>query len=399
MVLCLMIDCGKNTQRDHEVKFFRVPVVVKHQGEEVEELSSERRRKWIAAINRQDLTEKKLENDRVCSLHFINGEAAASWDRFNVDWVPTRQLGYSKSGPEEAQKVSQETVNAWAARARARRKRLNDQQEREASEKRKKLNEPGKPVSAIAFLAEDVAVVEQESVSLELEAFEQSAPCVGSGEENENVGTTTKESCIASVQTDEYNYMFNCSHDFTQTFEQAEFENDDERVRFYTGLPTFEILMVTFNHVAPHVSRRSMNLSKFQEFIMTLKKLRLNVPFKDLAYRFKNIHVSTVSRTFSAWMLAMDKRLSPMIKWPEREALWSSMPQSFQYSFGKKTTVIIDCFEVFMDRPSNLLARAQTFSSYKHHNTVKILIGITPQGTIYFTSEVWGGRTSHQVFD
>ena len=63
------------------------------------------------------------------------------------------------------------------------------------------------------------------------------------------------------------------------------------------------------------------------------------------------------------------------------------MPQCFQYSFGKKVTVIIDCFEVFIDRPTNLMARAQTFSNYKHHNTAKILIGITPQGTISFVSE------------
>ena len=60
----------------------------------------------------------------------------------------------------------------------------------------------------------------------------------------------------------------------------------------------------------------------------------------------------------------------------------------------KKVTVIIDCFEVFIDRPTNLMARAQTFSNYKHHNTAKILIGITPQGTISFVSEAWGGRTS-----
>lgn len=66
----------------------------------------------------------------------------------------------------------------------------------------------------------------------------------------------------------------------------------------------------------------------------------------------------------------------------------------FQYTFGKKVTVVIDCFEVFIERPSNLLARAQTFSSYKHHNTIKVLIGITPQGTISFVSQAWGGRTS-----
>ena len=55
---------------------------------------------------------------------------------------------------------------------------------------------------------------------------------------------------------------------------------------------------------------------------------------------------------------------------------------------------MIDCFEVFIEKPTNLLARDQTFSSYKHHNTIKVLIGINPQGTISFISEAWGGRTS-----
>ena len=90
----------------------------------------------------------------------------------------------------------------------------------------------------------------------------------------------------------------------------------------------------------------------------------------------------------------MDTRLSPLIHWPERAELWSTMPECFQYSFGKRITVIIDCFEIFIEKPSNLLAQAQTFSSYKHHNTIKVLIGITPQGTISFVSHAWGGRTS-----
>ena len=69
------------------------------------------------------------------------------------------------------------------------------------------------------------------------------------------------------------------------------------------------------------------------------------------------------------------------------------MPMVFRKHYPSYV-VIIDCFEIFLDRPTNLLALAQTFSSYKHHNTVKYLIGITPQGTVSFISEGWGGRTS-----
>ena len=56
--------------------------------------------------------------------------------------------------------------------------------------------------------------------------------------------------------------------------------------------------------------------------------------------------------------------------------------------------VIIDCFEIFVDRPSDLLARAHTYSTYKHHNTVKYLIGVAPQGSVSFISDGWGGRAS-----
>ena len=43
----------------------------------------------------------------------------------------------------------------------------------------------------------------------------------------------------------------------------------------------------------------------------------------------------------------------------------------------------------------SLTARAQTWSNYKKHNTVKYLIGITPQGSILFISKGWGGRVSN----
>ena len=138
------------------------------------------------------------------------------------------------------------------------------------------------------------------------------------------------------------------------------------------------------------ITRKTLSLDRFQDFVIVLMKLRLNMPLQDLAYRFQVSH-STVSRIFSSWLVIMDTRLFPLIAWPEREQLWRTMPQCFMHSFGKKVTVVIDCFEVFIEKPTNLLARAQTFSSYKHHNTIKLLIGITPQGTVSYVSEAWGG--------
>ena len=39
-------------------------------------------------------------------------------------------------------------------------------------------------------------------------------------------------------------------------------------------------------------------------------------------------------------------------------------------------------------------AQSQTWSDYKHHNTWKALIGISPTGAITFVSKLWSGRAS-----
>ena len=90
----------------------------------------------------------------------------------------------------------------------------------------------------------------------------------------------------------------------------------------------------------------------------------------------------------------MDLRLQDLIIWPDRDVLQKTMPVCFQASFGKKVAVIIDRFEKFIDRPSNLSAHASTCSNYKHHNTAKVLLEISPQGVVSFVSECWGGRVS-----
>lgn len=70
------------------------------------------------------------------------------------------------------------------------------------------------------------------------------------------------------------------------------------------------------------------------------------------------------------------------------------MPVCFKENFGNRVAVIIDCFEIYTETPSGMLNAARCWSNYKHHQTVKFLIGITPQGTISYISEALGGRTS-----
>ena len=79
----------------------------------------------------------------------------------------------------------------------------------------------------------------------------------------------------------------------------------------------------------------------------------------------------------------MYTRLQPTMQWPFREAVVKTMPSEFKRYF-KRCICIIDCLEVFCEHPSDLMARAQTFSNYKHHNTVKFLNSVTPQGVILF---------------
>ena len=156
MVLCAIFGCGTRTVRDKGVYMARIPSVVTNQGDEIRILSEERRKKWISAISRKDLTDSILEHGRVCGRHFISGKAAKLWDRYDPDWIPTQNLGHNKCDATEKLQADLEAAGKQDERVRDHEmKRVaaeNEKQLREEIEaKRQKIGEPGEKVSNISF--------------------------------------------------------------------------------------------------------------------------------------------------------------------------------------------------------------------------------------------------------
>lgn len=151
--------------------------------------------------------------------------------------------------------------------------------------------------------------------------------------------------------------------------------------------------MGVLTQLLPCQQQTARKLSPFQMLLSTLMRLRLNLPIQHIASLF-SVDRNTASTTFRETIGTMFRHLKPVVHWPDRHCLQATMPHQFVEAFGNRVSVIVDCFEIRMERASNLKARAQIFSHYKQHHTLKYQIGITPRGSISFISKGWGGHVS-----
>lgn len=261
-----------------------------------------------------------------------------TWD---IDWSPTLFLGHEKLSQDKIQKV-QEKHNRYRALKRKR----------------------------------------EEAASLE-----------GSRDEETEMETVPlqqpdqEKSCSTDVET-QTDHTGELPNDF---FDQEYFTNDDDKIRYYTGLPNKDILESVFGLVVPFPGTKQEYY--WRSFIVTLMRLRLATGYQDLSYRL-GVSLSTLARRFQEMLDMMAVRLDFLIFWPDREELRKTMPLCFRATYGTKVVAIMDCYEVKIEKPSNLLAKGSTWSQYKHANTVKVLIAVAPQGATTFVSECWGGRVS-----
>lgn len=72
------------------------------------------------------------------------------------------------------------------------------------------------------------------------------------------------------------------------------------------------------------------------------------------------------------------------------------MPVNFAEKFPS-TRVILDAAEIPIQKPSDVNSQSVTWSNYKHRNTIKAMIGVTPSGAVSYVSDAYGGSASDRM--
>ncbi|XP_021369784.1 uncharacterized protein LOC110460901 [Mizuhopecten yessoensis] len=173
------------------------------------------------------------------------------------------------------------------------------------------------------------------------------------------------------------------------------FRDNPKAINYYTGFTDFNHFMFFFNCLGPAATdliHQFTSLSPHDQFFLTMMKLRQAKEDFELSMMFE-ISESSVSKIIVTWINFMYFQLKELSIWPSRSTVSDHMPQDFGKKF-KNTRVILDATEVPIHKPSNVNAQSCTWSSYKHKNTVKTMIGCTPRGAVSYVSPAYGGSTS-----
>jgi hypothetical protein len=103
---------------------------------------------------------------------------------------------------------------------------------------------------------------------------------------------------------------------------------------------------------------------------------------------------STASRWYTTWVQVLTLVLHRMFPQPDIDLIKKVSPPKFVKQFRGRLVGIIDCTECRMQTSSEKQAQRATWSEYKHNNTVKYLVVISPAGATIYVSPAFPGRIS-----
>ncbi|XP_057195611.1 uncharacterized protein LOC130557658 isoform X3 [Triplophysa rosa] len=370
---CCAVGCLNRNRRKDGLHFYRIPSSRKP-------FEAKRRSLWLQAIKRTDWTDEIIGNSRLCSAHFISGKA--SMDPESPDFVPSL-FTYSKQSQcmeartklhrfNRKRKWAESICKSSLADTSNRLRAASGSSTREPTTD----YEPPECKEEICSNEEDAMIPRAIFSELQVQHNQLLREC-------DNLRTK----CNALKEENEQLKEALGS----RRFSFSSIRKNARHFLFFTGLTTivFEWLL---SKLKDSVAVTNRVLSLEDHLLVVLTKLRLGASNTDIAFRF-NVTDTVISNILRNWLPIMARTLKPIITWPSRKAILRKMPRCFKKKY-RQCRCIIDCAEIFIDRPDNPTARAQTWSNYKHHNTVKYLVGVTPAGAISFLSPGWGGRVS-----
>lgn len=94
------------------------------------------------------------------------------------------------------------------------------------------------------------------------------------------------------------------------------------------------------------------------------------------------------------WINFLYFQLREINIWPSREVVNEHMSLDFRRKFPQ-TRVMLDATEIPIQKPSHVDSQCATWSSYKHRNTLKTMVGCTPRGT----SSYGGSASDRQIIE
>ncbi|XP_068185515.1 uncharacterized protein [Antennarius striatus] len=367
---CVVAGCRNRRTPGTSLSFYRFP------------RDPQRKQRWIAAVNREGWVPN--DGSRLCSTHFISGKQVKN--PRSPDYVPSVFTAAPLSS------AMKEPGNVLESRD-------SDKQEARVEAANALLFLQGQGQSAAAGGGQ---VQEEEHPEASME--ESASSSLSTDEDNDE-----DDECMSDSKRGRFTQVSDVSANFDSilkalkkenqtlresvekmSLSESSLRNDAEKVKFYTGLPNYFVLETVMWLLVPHMdAMKNVKLTKFQQLLLTLMRLRLDLRNQDLAYRF-GVKVGTVTRTVHQMVGIMSATLVPTaVFWPSRAELRKNLPAALRTSHPD-CAVIIDCFTVPYEEPVSRGNQQVTAPSSQGaemtHNVLKYLIGVAPQGVVTFVS-------------
>lgn len=146
--------------------------------------------------------------------------------------------------------------------------------------------------------------------------------------------------------------------------------------------------------------------SKFstrEQLFICLLRLRRGFTVATLAVLLsspqRRVSATTIRKIFTTYIQLMYKVFRDMetVMFPPKEHMRRFLPKVFRKLRNVRCSV--DCTEFRIDTSRNFAQQGNTYSSYKHSNTFKCLIAVTPNGGACFVSDLFEGDVNDvQIF-